>query len=393
MVDILSMAQGIEGEIINIRRIIHQNPELAFYEHETAKLVEEYLSALPDIEVLRIGETGVVGILKGKQSASQKTVALRADMDALPISETTGLPYASKIPGRMHACGHDVHTSVLLGTAKLLSRLTTEFSGSVKFIFQPAEETLSGAKEMVRHGVLSNPEVNHVVGFHCWPEIPVGTIGIRKGTMFAASDTVKLNIIGKAGHAAHPHQVVDPVTISAQILVALQTIISREIPPISSAVLSIGQISGGTAPNIIPDKVELLGTIRTIDTETRNMIPERIKQIAESIAKGLRGEAKLECFPGCGPVIPDDELNQKLEIAVKKVLGVDKIIYLEKPSMGSEDFAFYVDKIPGLYFRVGSQNPSEPFYPLHSSNFKVDEKAIVTGISSLIAFVLEYFSS
>jgi len=389
--NILSMTSDIEGEIIRIRRTIHQNPELSFQEFETAKLIERYLKKLSNIKVSRIGQTGVIGLLEGKQS-SQKTLALRVDIDALPITETTGLPFASKIPGKMHACGHDVHTSVLLGTANILSRLVSEFTGTIKFIFQPAEEKLSGAKEMVKQGVLTNPKVDHIIGLHCWPEIPVGTIGIRKGTMFAASDMITLKIKGKAGHAAHPHQVIDPIMISAQILMSLQTIVSREIAPVDSAVLSFGQINGGTAPNIIPDNVELSGTVRTIDIATRNSMAERIGRIAENIAKGLRGEAELKYSPGCGPVISDEGLNQKLEVAVSKVLGEDKIVFLKNPSMGSEDFSFYLEEIPGMYFRIGTRNPDDPFIPLHSSNFKVEEKSISTGISALVAMVLEYFA-
>lgn len=391
MNNILTMTSNIEDEIIKIRRDIHQNPELSFQEYRTSDLIEKYLKSLSNLEVSRIGETGIVGLLNGRQP-SQKVIALRSDIDALPISETTNLSFASKIPGKMHACGHDVHISVLLGAANILSQLVNEFNGTIKFIFQPAEEKLSGAEEMVKKGVLSNPRVDHIIGFHCWPEIPLGTIGLRKGAMFAASDSINLKIKGVPGHAAHPHQVIDPIIISAHIIVALQTIVSRELEPIDSAVLSFGQIKGGTAPNIIPDQVELSGTVRTIDINTRNSMQERIERIAGYVANGLRGEIELGYIPGCGPVISDEELNQKLEVAVSEVLGEDKIVFLKNPSMGSEDFSFYLEKIPGMYFRIGTRKPNDPFIPLHSSNFKVEEKSISIGIAALVATVLKYFN-
>jgi len=390
--NILSMTENIEEEIINIRRKIHQNPEISFQEFETAKIIEQYLKKLTNFKVIRVGETGILGILEGKLTDKKKVLALRADMDALPTSETTKLPFASKIPGKMHACGHDVHTSVLLGAAKILSGLTTEFSGIIKFIFQPAEEILGGAKQLINLGVLKNPKVDNIIGFHCWPDIPAGTVGIKKGTMFAGIDAMKLRIKGKSGHTAHPEQGVDPIIISAQILMALQTIVSKEISPVDGVVLGFGQINGGTAPNIIPDEVELSGSIRTINKDTRKTIPERIKRISENIAKGFRGSAELEYSSSCDPVINDENLNKKFEKAAKKLLGDDNVIYLEETSMGGEDFAFYLQEVPGQYFRIGTRNPDEPFYPLHNSNFKVDEKSISIGISALVAMVIEYFS-
>jgi len=390
--DILSMAKNIEKEIINLRRHIHQNPELSFQEFETAKLIENYLKNLPSVKVLRLGKTGVVGILEGKLSGSKQTLALRADIDALPIQEMTNLFFSSKKEGIMHACGHDIHTSVLLGTVKILSNLTNEFSGIVKFIFQPGEEKMGGAQQLIQQGVLSNPDVSAILALHCWPEIPTGTVGIKKGAMMASSDFLNLKILGETGHAAHPHKCVDPITITANIITALQTIISRELSPTEAAVISFGQIYGGTAPNIIPGEVELSGTVRTINSITRNSMPERIKRISENIAKGFRGKAQVEYTFGCGPVISDEGLVHKFEKAAQKTLGENKLIYLTKPSMGSEDFAYYLEKIPGLFFRIGTRNPKEPFVPLHSSYFKADEESIITGISAMVAMVFEYFS-
>lgn len=390
--DILSTVKNIEKEIINLRRHFHQNPELSFQEFETAKLIENYLKNLPSVKVLRLGKTGVVGILEGKLSGSKQTLAVRADMDALPIQEKTNLSFSSKKEGVMHACGHDVHTSILLGTAKILSSLTTEFSGIVKFIFQPAEEKMGGAQQLIQQGVLSAPDVSAILALHCWPEIPVGTVGIRKGAIMASSDSLNLKILGESGHAAHPDQCIDPIMISAQILVALQTIVSRELSPVEAAVLSFGQINGGMASNIIPNEVKLSGTVRTINSITRNSMPERIKRISENIAKGFRGRVQVEYSFGSGPVISDEGLVHKFEKAVQKMLGENKLVYLAKPSMGGEDFAYYLEKVPGLFFRIGTQNPEKPFYPLHSPYFKVDEESIITGISAMVAMVFEYFS-
>ncbi len=390
--DILCMVKSIEGEIINLRRILHQNPELSFREFDTANLVENYLQKLNNIKVLRIGQTGVVGILEGKLSFPKKTLALRVDIDAIPNQERTNLPFSSKKEGIMHGCGHDIHTSILLGVAKILSNLVNNFSGIIKFIFQPGEEKLTGAQKLIEQGVLLNPKIDSIIGFHCWPEIPVGTIGTKRGTIMASADSLNMKIIGKSGHLAHPDKYIDPILISAHIIVALQTIISREISPVEAAVISFGQINGGTNSNVSPNEVLLSGTIRTINSETRKSMPERITRISENIAKGFRGEIKVEYVSGCGLVNSDGKLLSLFEKVTKKTIGKDKLIHLENPSMGSEDFSYYLEQVPGLYFRLGTKKPGISFQPLHSSYFNADEKSILTGISVLINMVFEYFS-
>jgi len=391
--DIMPTVKIIEKEIIQLRRHIHQNPELSFQEFKTAQLIEDYLRKLPSFKVIRLGKTGVIGILKGKLSAPKKTLALRADIDALPIQEKTSLPFSSKNEGVMHGCGHDIHTSILLGTAKILSNLADKFSGTVKFIFQPGEEKAAGAQQLIKLGVLLNPDVDAIIALHCWPEIPAGTVGVKRGTMLAATDLLNLKIIGESGHAAHPNDCVDPIYISSQIVIAIQEIISRELSPNESAVISFGQINGGTASNIIPGEVVLSGTVRTLNLTTRNSMPERIKRISDSIAKAFRGKARVEYFFTCSPIIPDESLIKNMEKAVKQTIGKDNLIYLKNPSMGSDDFSHYLDRVPGLFFRVGTQNAKEPFYPLHSPYFNADEKSIGTGISVMVATVIEYFLS
>lgn len=391
--DIAVKAQAVENEIISIRRQIHSNPELSHQEFNTAALIEKFLSELPGITaVSRIGNTGVTGMLCGTGSQSGKTLALRADMDALPVEERTDLPFSSNNKGVMHACGHDVHTAVLLGTAKVLSQARDSFSGSIKFIFQPAEEKMAGAQLLLREGILSDPEVDNIIGLHCWPEIPAGTVGIRRGAMMAASDSLNISVSGKQGHAAHPHKCVDPIMISAQIITAIQTILSRELAPVEAAVVSFGQIHGGHAPNIIPEMVELSGTVRTISPATRESMPERIKRISEGITRDMRGSALVDYTFGCPPLISDEDLIQLFEKTMKSVLGDDMLVYLENPSMGSEDFAYYMEKVPGLFFRLGTAGPEESFVPLHSPYFKVDEKSIVTGITAMSNLAREYLA-
>lgn len=389
--NIAGIAEAIESEIISIRRLIHSNPELSLQEFETATLIEKFLSELPGMtSVSRIGNTGVTGMLYGTQSQSGKTLALRADIDALPVEEKTGLPFSSIKKGVMHACGHDVHTAVLLGVAKVLSHTRDSFSGTIKFIFQPAEENLAGAQLLLKEGILSDPEVDSIIGLHCWPEIPAGTVAIRRGAMMAASDSLNIKVSGNQGHAAHPHKCVDPIMISAQIITAIQTILSRELAPVEAAVVSFGQIHGGHAPNIIPEMVELSGTVRTISPTTRESMPERIKRISEGIARDMRGSALVDYTFGCPPLISDENLIQLFERTMKSVLGDNVLVHLENPSMGSEDFAYYMEKVPGLFFRLGTADPSEPFVPLHSPYFKVNEKSIVTGITAMSSLAREY---
>ena len=378
----------ILGEIIAVRRHIHQNPELSGCETATAKLVMERLGVL-GISCQTVAGTGVVGLLEG--ALPGKTIALRADMDALNLLEETRLAFASTHPGVSHSCGHDIHTAVLLGCAAVLSEMRNSIKGNVKFIFQPAEESLSGAQQMLLADVLQHPGVDAIMALHCWPELPAGSIGLKRGSFMASSDSLDITVIGKAGHAAHPHKCIDPIVIAGHVLTGLQTIISREISPVDSAVITIGKIAGGTARNIIASTVELTGTVRTLTPATREKIPHLIERVVGKIAEGMNGEAVVRYLPGTPPVINSDALTTLVEQAAARALGADKVVYLENASMGGEDFAFYIEKVPGILFRLGTadENPDSRL-ALHNPKIVFSEEAIATGIVTLCEAALQY---
>jgi amidohydrolase len=322
-----------------------------------------------------------------------KTIALRADMDALPLQEDTGLPFSSQNQGIAHSCGHDIHTAVLLGCARILNERKSALRGNVKFIFQPAEEKLSGAQQMIAAGVLKNPDIDAILALHCWPELPVGTVGLKKGAFMASSDSLDIVIKGRAGHAAHPHKSIDPIVIAGHVLTSLQTIISREVAPLDAAVITIGKINGGTAHNIIAASVEMSGTVRTISPALRARMPQMIERIVSKTAESMNGEAVVNYCPGTPPVINNDILLDLVDKAAAAALGRENIVYLESASMGGEDFAFYLEKVPGVIFRLGTANESpESRLALHNPKLIFDEKAIVTGMVALCEAALKYLN-
>ena len=388
----LAEAEEIKDEIIQIRHFIHQNPELSFSEYKTSKIVAKILKE-SGIEVREgIAGTGVLGILRGNKEG--KTLAIRADMDALPLNEETGLDYTSINPGVMHACGHDIHTAVLLGTARLLSRKRDVLKGTIKFIFQPGEEKLTGALKMVGEGILKEPAVDAIIALHCWPDLPAGTIGARKGALLSAADTIKIVVKGRSGHAAHPHKCIDPIVISGHIITALQTIISREVSPIEPAVITIGKIQGGTTSNIIASQVELLGTVRTTTTGTRKKMPDIINRVVRNIAESMNGEAKVNYLFGPAPVINNNALVALLEETATATIGKEKYIELSHPSLGSEDFAFYLEKVPGMMFRLGTANENyQSKLALHNPQIIFDDDSLKTGISIMSDFAVRYLNS
>lgn len=391
-IDIQNFIEEIESEFVEIRRHIHMNPELSNKEFMTTALIKEKLKEF-DVEILDIGAiTGVVGLIRGKGKG--KTIGIRADIDALPVSENTQVDYESQIDGVMHACGHDIHTTVLLGCAKVLSKFKHHLNGDVKLIFQPAEEKGSGAKQLIGLGVLGNPKIDAIFGLHTWPEIPVGTVGVKYGTMMAAADSLNIKIFGKQTHAAHPHKGIDPLIIAMQVLNSLQTIVSREISPVNSAVLTIGQIIGGTAPNIIPGEVELKGTVRTIEDSVRKEMPKRIESLVKGIATAMRGEAEVVYEYQTGSVKASKEMVDLVVRSAGKSIGNENVRFLEKPSMGTEDFAYYLEQVPGVFFRLGTYNKEfgEEF-PLHSPNIIFDDQCIKTGIKVMCSTAIEYLNS
>lgn len=371
-------------EFISLRRKIHAHPETAFEEVETTKLIQGYLTEL-GIENFPNGDkTGVVGLLKGKKAGP--VLAIRADIDALNLTELTGLPFASAVPGKCHACGHDIHTSVLLGTAKILKSYKEDLCGTVKFLFQPAEEGLGGSRMMIANGVLDNPKVEYMMACHTWPDMPAGSIGVRKGTMLGASDHFTIRIIGKGAHAAHPQKGIDPVVIAAYIITGLQTIVSRRVAAVDPAVITVGRLEAGTAGNIIPDKAFIEGTVRTQSAETRTRVSEMLKEIAIGTAKAMGANAEVDYIFGVGPTVSNPKLVEELSSAAAEILGKERILQVPVPSMGGEDFANYLEHAPGVIFRLGTHNEKpETKLALHNASLIFDEESIPTGIAAMTA--------
>ncbi len=389
---LVKRAYELQNDMFSLRREIHAFPELAFQEFKTTELIERSLKSY-GIETFPNGDkTGVIGILKGAKPG--RTIALRADIDALPVQEASGLPYASTREGLSHACGHDIHTAALLGAARLLSELKNEICGTIKFLFQPAEESTNGAKSMIANGALDNPRVDAIICAHTWPDIPGGSIGVRKGAMLAAADSFKININGKGGHAAHPHKCVDPIVVGAYIITQLQTVVSREVSPTDSAVVTVGKMIAGTASNIIPSQAIIEGTFRTVSKETRGHIKDSIARIAKLTAESLNAVAEVEFGMGVPPTICDPEIVDIASEAVIQLLGEDKLLPLAVPSMGAEDFAEYLEFVPGALLRLGTADERpESRFALHSPKVVFDEQSIVAGAIAFVGTVFKLTGS
>ena len=379
-----------KAEIIKIRRFLHMNPELSNREVETARLIAAKLQPLGFEVRTGVAKTGIVAILRGGQPGP--AVAVRADMDALPVQEETGLPYRSLNPGVMHACGHDVHSSVVLGTAMVLNALKPSLKGTITFLFQPAEEGApageeGGADVMVREGALDYPPVSAVFGFHVWPET-LGTVLVAPGNVTAAADSFTITVKGKSAHGARPQEGIDAVVIASEIVTALQTIVSRASDPTDPAVLTIGTINGGTRRNIIADRVVLEGTIRTLSEASRKKIPLLMESIVKNIT-GIYGAGyQYEYVPGNPSVFNNPELAAAMMPTLIGLLGKDKVAPW-KPQMIAEDFAFLARKAPGFYFFLGVRGPGQAATPLHSATFSPDERAIPLGIRILCHLLLD----
>jgi hippurate hydrolase len=374
-----SIVTKIAPEMIDLRRRIHEHPELAFEEHKTAALVADSLKGIGIAPQTGIGKTGVVGVLKGNGGA---TLGIRADLDALPIMEATNLPFASKVPGKMHACGHDAHTVIALGVAKVLHELKSELPGTVKFIFQPAEETLAGAKAMIADGVMDNPKVDMMLGYHNWPQVDAGKVGWLPNVVMASSDAFDLMLSGKAGHAAHPHTAIDTVVAAAHIITLLQSVVSREVAPVVPAVMTIGQIQGGTARNIIAGSVLMKGTVRTLDAAASGQIEASMRRILDGVCPGLRVSYALD-WQRLAPVLRNnpDMLAPTLE-AAREILGDEQVVPLAGPSMGSEDFAWFAEKVPSAHLRIGSRIDGLSCQ-VHNADYDCNDLAIPTGIRAV----------
>lgn len=375
---IAEAVRGIEPELIVLRRDIHAHPELGFQEHRTAGVVARELTRLGIPHQTGIGRTGVVGMIEGGRPGP--CLAIRADMDALPITEQSGLPFASTVPGLMHACGHDIHTTTLLGVAAVLRDLAPQLAGSVKLIFQPAEEGLGGMAAMLADGLLEGPQIDRALGFHNHPDMKVGQFGFARGAVLAASDRFEITVHGKSGHAAYPHTTVDPIVAAASLVMQLQTVVSREVPPMRPAVVTVGAIAGGEASNIIPDTVEIKGTVRTLHPEVRDLAEAAIGRLCAGLAGTMRARAELTYRRIMPPLVNDDAVLDAAVAAVRRQLG--DVVEEGEPSLGGEDFAQLAELVPAFQLRIGSGQPGREDR-LHNSAYQPDEACIGLGVQAL----------
>jgi IAA-amino acid hydrolase len=384
---LLAEARASQEWIVAIRRELHRHPELGYQETRTSALIRQKLDELGVPYLHPIAKTGVVATIGNGEGPC---VALRADMDALPIEEAADVPFRSETPGRMHACGHDCHTAMLLGAAKLLKAREREIRGTVKLLFQPAEEGGAGGKRMCEEGVLDAPKVQRIFGLHVWSVLPTGTIGSRSGTFLASSGWLTITVGGKGGHAAMPHLAIDPVTTAAKIVCELQTIVAREIDPLEAGVVSITTIHAGEAFNVIPPEVRMSGTIRSLTQKGMKYLQQRVREVCKHTAQAHRCTATVE-FPGIDypPTVNDARLWELTQSLARKILGDDRVCETA-PVMGGEDFAFYAERIPGVFVGLGIRNESiGAVYNVHHPKFIADEEALPIGTALHTAFALE----
>ncbi|HEY7355918.1 MAG TPA: M20 family metallopeptidase [Ktedonobacterales bacterium] len=373
--------------LIELRRDFHRHPELAMEETRTADIIADLLRA-SGLEVRTgIAKTGVVGVLRGSQPG--KTLAIRADIDALPVQEENDLPFKSQIPGKMHACGHDTHTAIALTLADILAAHQSELRGNVTFLFQPAEEQIGGAEPMIQQGALKNPDVDAVIGLHIASTLPVGQVVVRSGAGLASADSFNIRVRGRAGHGAMPHTAVDPVLAAAQIVVALQSLVSREVSPFQPAVVTIGSFHGGTARNVIADEVVLEGTFRTFSDEVRAHLTRRIPELARDVAASMRASASVEMLEGCPPCVSDEAMSNLVRRAAAATVGaentLDRVI-----ASASDDMAYFLNAVPGCYFSLGAQDSAYDDTPHHSPRFRIDEAGLPIGVEVMLRAALEY---
>ncbi len=390
MSELLQEVKTIEPEIIRTRRRVHQNPELSYHERATAKLVAQKLR-LFGIDVREeIGGTGVLGLLKGGRPG--KVVGLRADMDALPVEEKSGVDFRSRVPGVMHACGHDAHVAMLLGAAQLLSRRKVDLHGTVKFLFQPAEEHggRGGAKPMIEGGVMENPKVDYVFGLHITNRVPSGSFGVRSGGFMAAPNSFKIRIVGRGGHGSAPHETVDPIFISAQVITALQGVSGRMIDPVKPFVISVCSIHSGTKDNIIPDEAHLSGTVRTLDSRTRQRAINLIREVSRAVCSTFGAKCEIDFMKDPYPITFNDARVTRRAVSVLRRIGKMRTTEIE-PVLGGEDFSRFLQEAPGMFYFLGTRNRRKGcIYPNHSSRFKIDEDVLKYGAVSLASLALEF---
>jgi amidohydrolase len=387
--DLLAAARAIEPQIVDDRRRIHIHPELAYQEEQTSSMVR---SRLEDLEIpFRSGlaKTGVVATING-DLGNGRCVLLRADMDALPIGERSGVRFASQIPGVMHACGHDAHTAMLLGAARLLLDRRSAFAGTVKLMFQPAEEGAGGAPRMIEAGALVDPPVDAAFALHVRPNLGAGTVACSAGRQLAGADVFTISIEGRGGHAAEPETAVDAVLVGAEIVVALQTLVAREVNPNSSAVVTLGAFNAGESFNVIAAKAVIKGTIRTLDGQLLQHLEQRIREVTTGVASALRATAHVDLLGRCPPLVNDVSMAEQLAASTRSLLGADSVVAAE-PEMWAEDFAFVLDKIPGAMLWLGVRSTDWPQpKAIHTAEFDLDESALPIGSAALARVALDY---
>ncbi|HEY8288601.1 MAG TPA: M20 family metallopeptidase [Acetobacteraceae bacterium] len=375
----------IEPALIETRRDIHAHPELGFEEVRTAGIVAGELARLGIPHQTGVGRTGVVGLIEGGRPGP--VLAIRADMDALPIQETSGLPFASMVPGRMHACGHDIHTTTLLGVAAVLREMAPQLAGTVKLVFQPAEEGLGGMQAMIQDGIMDGPKIDMALGFHNHPDMPAGTFGFVRGATLAATDKFDINVRGKSGHAAHPHTAIDPLVAAAMLVAQLQTVVTREVRPMHPAVVTVGVIQGGTTYNIIPDSCLIKGTVRTLHDQARDVAEAAIRRLAAGMLGGMRVQCDVDYQRGVPCLVNDDRVLDPTIAAVRRQFSDDAVREGEA-SLGGEDFALMARLVPSFQLRVGSSQPGRQD-KLHNSAYQPDERCIGFGVQALARAALE----
>lgn len=378
--EVLAAAREILPWMIEIRRDLHQHPELGLEEHRTSATIQGVLDDMGIAHRDGLGGTGVLGWISGEGDG--RVVALRADMDALPLEDEKDVPYKSTVPGKMHACGHDVHTTMLLGAARLLASGGISFAGTIKLLFQPAEETVGGAKLLIEAGALDNPRVDAIFGLHVDPALDVGTVGLHFGQRNASSDDLKIVVHGKSAHGAYPWEGVDAVVAAAQVVTALQTVVSRKVDAREAAVITLGTINGGTQGNIVADRVEMVGTVRCLNQETRRSVLEQIRETAEGTAQGMGARAEVVIEPSYDPINNDDELLGLVQANSRELLGEDRVVVFPRPNMGVEDFGFYLSETRGAYYSLGVRNEERGIvHRVHHGLFDVDENAMPYGVA------------
>lgn len=376
-------SEELQQEFITIRRHLHKYPELSFEEYETSNFIAKKLEEF-GIKYERVGDTGIKAVIEGEQEnlSAKFTVALRADIDALPIKEETGEPYSSVYEGIMHACGHDGHTTILLGAARMLHEYRKHFNGKVVCIFQPGEEADGAAKRMIELGVLENPKVDRMVALHLWPYIPFGSIGIRNGSMTASCDDFTIEVYGKSGHSARPHEGVDSINIAMKIIQAIEHFVMKMNNPLNPIVVHVGKITGGTARNVIAEKTVLEGTSRALTEENRTMLKREITRISKQIAEVFHAQADVHFMDGNAPVLNDETVTSIVEEAAIELWGKEKVVELDQPSLGADDFGDFSLIVPSTYFRLGIEKDGEEVYSLHHPKFNFDDTLLSTGVAT-----------